>query len=81
MKKFHILLSAIVIISSADAQWVWKNPPTTYNHLYSSYFPNASTGYVVGENGTILKTTDSGENWGIQASGTFRIFIFCFLLG
>ena len=70
MKKFYILFSAIFIISSVDAQWVWKNPPTTYNHLYSSYFPTANTGYIVGENGTILKTMNGGEDWEIQASGT-----------
>jgi len=34
------------------------------SHLLSVHFPDENTGYVVGTNGTILKTTDGGTNWG-----------------
>jgi photosystem II stability/assembly factor-like uncharacterized protein len=33
---------------------------------------NAFTGYVVGRNGTILRTDDGGLNWVAEVSGTGR---------
>ena len=33
-------------------------------------FPDARTGYAVGDSGLILKTTDRGDNWERQVSGT-----------
>jgi photosystem II stability/assembly factor-like uncharacterized protein len=80
MKKFYIFLSALFLISSVEAQWVWKNPSTTHNLLRSSYFPVTNIGYVVGENGTILKTINGGEDWEIQASGTFELLTSVFFL-
>ncbi|MFA5781980.1 MAG: YCF48-related protein [Bacteroidales bacterium] len=53
----------------AQPKWVILNSGTT-NLLFSVYFTNADTGYVVGETGTILKTTDGGTNWTTQTSGT-----------
>lgn len=43
---------------------VWQNIPsgTTYS-LTGISFADANTGYVVGENGTILKSTDGGLSW------------------
>ncbi len=35
---------------------------------------DATTGYAVGDNGTILKTTDGGANWTAQTSGTTNNF-------
>ena len=42
------------------------------NVLHSTFFvPNSpSTGYAVGWNGTIKKTTDAGNTWVSQTSGT-----------
>ena len=38
---------------------------------YSSvFFVNTDTGYVVGGNGTILKTINGGSDWTTQLSGT-----------
>ena len=44
----------------AFAQWTIQNPLPTINPLNSVYFPDANTGYVVGDHGTILKTTNGG---------------------
>jgi photosystem II stability/assembly factor-like uncharacterized protein len=35
--------------------------------LNSVYFPDASTGYAVGDNDTVLKTTDGGDTWSPRA--------------
>ncbi|MEO6694642.1 MAG: YCF48-related protein [Ignavibacteria bacterium] len=40
------------------------------NTLWDINFPNRTTGYAVGLNGLILKSTDSGINWNQQTSGT-----------
>ncbi|MFH1003906.1 MAG: T9SS type A sorting domain-containing protein [Bacteroidota bacterium] len=54
---------------SAKAQWTEQTSGTT-DDLYSVYFTDDDTGYAVGENGTILETSDGGSNWEEQESGT-----------
>jgi photosystem II stability/assembly factor-like uncharacterized protein len=37
------------------------------NHdLYSIHFTDATTGYAVGDNGTIIKTTNGGADWNLK---------------
>ncbi|GAP43869.1 protein containing Por secretion system C-terminal sorting domain [Lentimicrobium saccharophilum] len=69
MKKLYILMFTLVTANCAMAQWFPQNSGTT-SSLYSGYFTDANTGYVVGNSGTILKTTDGGTNWEAQYSGT-----------
>lgn len=69
MKKFYLLATLTLMIGISNAQWVPQTSGTT-NHLNSVYFTDSNTGYAVGWNGTILKTTDGGENWLSQSSGT-----------
>ena len=61
-----VLLVLLSIFSISFAQGTWEQilPPTpTTNQLVSLYFTNQDTGWAVGEHGTILKSTDGGENW------------------
>lgn len=58
-----------MIAKLSFAQWVSQNSGTT-NALNSVFCINADTVYVVGVGGTILKTTDGGNNWNAQNSGT-----------
>ena len=55
---------------AASSQWHWQNPLPQGNNLRGASFVDASTGTVVGEYGTIVRTTDGGNSWTIQASGT-----------
>src|SRR5438874_8127974 len=55
---------------SPASQWHWQNPLPQGNNLRGASFVDANTGTVVGENGTIVRTTDGGNTWTIQASGT-----------
>ena len=41
----------------------WFARTTVPQTLVSVYFPDASTGYAVGSENTVLKTTDGGETW------------------
>ncbi|MBK6641861.1 MAG: hypothetical protein IPG39_11840 [Bacteroidetes bacterium] len=52
-----------------NAQW-YQQISGTEDDLTSVYFTDYYTGYVVGYNGTILKTTDAGFTWNAQASLT-----------
>lgn len=55
---------AIFMHFAAGAQNSW-NPLTSgvSSHLLGIHFTDENTGYAVGYNGTILKTTDGGDNW------------------
>jgi uncharacterized repeat protein (TIGR01451 family)/CSLREA domain-containing protein len=58
-------------ISVAQAGWVDQSPggPDIYA---SVFFVDTNTGWAVGDNGTILKTTDGGGLWSPQTSGTSK---------
>jgi len=73
MRHFRsVLIPAVLFLlpGYASAGWVQQASGTT-NHLLSVQFPvDAQTGYAVGHNGTIVKTTDGGVNWATQTSST-----------
>ena len=56
--------------ASSSAQWRWQNPLPQGNNLRAASLVNANTGTLVGDYGTIVRTTDGGNNWTIQSSGT-----------
>ena len=68
MKKAYIFFIALILMNGAIAQWVQQYSGTT-KILNSVYFIDVMTGYVVGDSGLILKTTDGGSNWEVQNSG------------
>ena len=47
---------------NGGATW-FSIPSGTFNLLRSVYFPDANTGYIAGNFGTILKTTDGGVSF------------------
>jgi photosystem II stability/assembly factor-like uncharacterized protein len=49
--------------------WIQQNSGTNIS-LFGVSFTDANTGTVVGQNGTILRTTNGGQNWISQSSGT-----------
>src|SRR5438876_12203908 len=54
---------------SAFGQWFPVSSGTT-NNLNGAYLLGSGTGFIVGEAGTILKTTDLGATWAPLTSGT-----------
>ena len=52
-----------------DYGWTVLTTEATYNHR-SIFFIDENMGWIVGQSGLILKTTDSGENWTPQDGGT-----------
>jgi len=73
MKRILILISFLFIYSNSHAQWFWQNPLPQGNNLYSVHFINSNTGWMVGELGTILRTTDGGSMWENQVSGSKKM--------
>jgi photosystem II stability/assembly factor-like uncharacterized protein len=69
-KTVHLALS-IVFYSSVTVfgQWSAANSGTT-NNLNGGYLLDSGVGLVVGDAGTIVKTTDAGMTWSPLTSGT-----------
>ena len=70
-----LILNSILLISNCYCQWVWQNPIPQGNGLRSSSFINDNTGWIVGLNGTILKTTNGGVNWNILQNGSTEEYV------
>ena len=69
IKKFYIFLVAMFIMKSAMAQWVTVYSGLTAD-LLDVHFPSHDTGFIVGDNGKILRTVDAGSTWSNRPSGT-----------
>ncbi|MEK9135709.1 MAG: hypothetical protein AAB393_01195, partial [Bacteroidota bacterium] len=70
-----VLLTCLLALLHAatvypQSGWYWQNPLPTGNALFGVFFTDANTGTVVGDVGTILRTTNGGATWSNQASGT-----------
>ena len=54
------------------SQVYWLDHPSpVQKRLYRAYFVDSAYGWVVGDSGTIINTTNSGTNWQAQNSGIF----------
>jgi len=56
--------------TASQGGWFWQNPLPTGTDLNSVKFIDATTGWAVGNFGTILRTTNGGADWTSQSSGT-----------
>lgn len=68
MKNIFMLIFAF-LPAVMSAQWLNSVSGTSQN-LKGLSFINSSTGYCVGENGTIIRTTNAGSSWEALPSGT-----------
>ncbi len=69
--KTNILAIILIfsLISSVFGQWSPVDSGTTSN-LNGAILLDSGTGFVVGDTGTILKSTDAGATWAPLTSGT-----------
>ena len=70
MRKLYSLLFILILTSVLNAQWTNQNPVPDGNNLWSAFFVNESTGWIIGSDGFIKKTTNTGLEWNLQNSGT-----------
>jgi photosystem II stability/assembly factor-like uncharacterized protein len=64
--------ASLLKTSNGGTSWENKTQSFTEEWLFGLHFINENIGWVSGENGTILKTTNSGEYWVIQNSGVTK---------
>ncbi|MCX6227105.1 MAG: hypothetical protein NTV01_20540 [Bacteroidia bacterium] len=70
MKRVFAFIVFVFVVSITNAQWFWQNPLPQGNILNCVKFVDATTGFAVGDCGTILKTTNGGIDWIAQSPGT-----------
>lgn len=71
MAHFSKTIFVLCVFSALTfSQWVSINPYPTSSALKSMKFIDKNIGWVSGYNGTIIKTTDGGENWTKQIIST-----------
>ncbi len=70
MRQFYILLLFVIAVPNLLPAQCWESQSTpTTAQLRANYFTDAQTGWACGANGTLLHTTNGGENWAAQSSG------------
>jgi len=52
-----------LLLSQTAGLWKRRNPLPTGNNIWDIYFFDVNTGLLIGEAGTILKTSDGGQSW------------------
>ncbi len=60
---FFAVLSPEIV---SAGNWKWQNPLPQGNDLHAIGMINSDTGWVVGENGLMMRTTDGGSRWTIE---------------
>jgi len=64
------MLLSFVCIINIYPQWTNQNPVPNGNDLWSTFFVDDNIGWIIGSDGFIKKTTNSGLDWIQQTSGT-----------
>ncbi|HEY6907431.1 MAG TPA: YCF48-related protein [Ignavibacteriaceae bacterium] len=64
------LLFPLFLNNICFAQWFWQNPLPQGNTISKIEFIDSSTGWMAGDFGKILKTTNGSEDWKFQFSST-----------
>ena len=57
------------VLRSDDGGRTWHRLPPTGDFFQSIHFPSPTTGYICGNSGTLLKTTDAGQTWRVIRKG------------
>jgi photosystem II stability/assembly factor-like uncharacterized protein len=73
----NIITSLLILFTSilfGQTNWTQINSNTTYN-LRDITFTSTNIGYIVGDNGTVLKTIDGGNNWSLIFSDITQSFV------
>lgn len=69
MKKITFLVSFLTVAMNVSALWSTQNSGV-FDDLIGCHFVNNTTGWAVGQSGTIISTTNAGTSWSSQTSGT-----------
>jgi photosystem II stability/assembly factor-like uncharacterized protein len=83
MKK--LIKSALLLILIADYSygqggWFWQNPLPTGSCIKDCFFSSSNTGYSVGFDGTVLKSTNAGVFWSQLSTGSNKTYTSVFFV-
>ena len=67
----HLVLFLIINTNIISQVYWLDHPSPVQKRLYRAYFADTAYGWVVGDSGTIINTTNSGTSWTVQNSGEF----------
>lgn len=73
MKKIIFFVVVLLLHSlnvHSQSSWFWQNPIPTASNLFDVQMIDNNTFYMCGNGGTIIKTTNAGQNWILQESYT-----------
>lgn len=76
MKKIILIFLIFLTQSESFSQWIQQASGTNVP-LNRIKFVNRNTGWICGDAGTILKTTNGGSNWFAQSSGVPNKILTC----
>jgi photosystem II stability/assembly factor-like uncharacterized protein len=82
MKSYAvIIILGILLATLAHAQTFWRLLPVpTSRDLNKVCFLDSLNGWLAGDSGTIIKTTNGGQSWSTQNSGTTADIVDLFML-
>lgn len=81
LKVTFIIFLTAIFTSGIKAQEYWLTGPSlTSNNLRSVFFKDSLTGWIGGDSGIILHTSDQGKTWNFQNSGVSYEVISLFFL-
>lgn len=64
MKHYiFFLLFSMYFLTSAQDNWIWKNPTPTNVIINDIWLFNSTEALCVGQAGTVIRTTDAGSSW------------------
>ncbi len=66
-KELLVTINLFILAFNINAYVLsWQNPAPTGDDLYDCFFIDDKTGWAVGDNGTIIHSTDGGIHWETQ---------------
>lgn len=81
LSVFKSILVILFYASNGVAQQQWRVLDSGVDvHLYEIQFLDAEYGYVCGDQGTVLKSTDAGSTWtNVNVPSTYPVRALCFI--
>jgi photosystem II stability/assembly factor-like uncharacterized protein len=72
MKNLFLFIIVVLLSFSTSFSQVTWNPQNsgTFENLNGIFLVNANTGYAVGNNGIVLRTTNGGQSWTLKSFPT-----------
>ena len=72
MKKYFMILFLLIVVAgfTVAQQWHWQNFFPQGNTQNAVFFISEKKGWIVGDLGTMLKTTDGGSSWEVVTLDT-----------